>query len=349
MGGSTMQQEIVRSGKLLDDKGMLAQKGYAKSLLMDYDRGDIRAGKLRIKEWDYYLVTCDDFALALTLDDNSYMGMVSASFLDFRNKCEKTSSVILPLTRGRIGMPSSSAVGDCEFKNDRVSISFVHTEQGRHLHIHYKKFDGTSSLRADIDLTEEPCDSMVIATPFQENPKAFYYNQKIVGMKASGQVKYNGQWYTFEPGNAFGLLDWGRGVWTYDNTWYWSAGQGMAEGKVFGFNLGYGFGDTRCASENMLFYDGVASKLEQVTFHIPQSIQGKDDYLSPWTFSSSDRRFEMAFTPILDRSAKLSLGILCSDQHQVFGRFTGKAVLDDGREIEIKDFLGFAEKVRNKW
>ena len=28
---------------------------------------------------------------------------------------------------------------------------------------------------------------------------------------------------------------------------------------------------------------------------------------------------------------------------------SGKAILDDGREIEIKDFMGFAEKVRNKW
>lgn len=27
-------------------------------------------------------------------------------------------------------------------------------------------------------------DTMVIATPYREHPKAFYYNQKIVGMKA---------------------------------------------------------------------------------------------------------------------------------------------------------------------
>jgi hypothetical protein len=35
--------------------------------------------------------------------------------------------------------------------------------------------------------------------------------------------------------------------------------------------------------------------------------------------------------------------------HQVFGLFSGKAILDDGTEIIIKDRLGFAEKVRNKW
>ena len=40
---------------------------------------------------------------------------------------------------------------------------------------------------------------------------------------------------------------------------------------------------------------------------------------------------------------------IVSHQHQVFGLFSGKAVLDDGRVIEVKDFPGFAEKVENKW
>ena len=38
-----------------------------------------------------------------------------------------------------------------------------------------------------------------------------------------------------------------------------------------------------------------------------------------------------------------------SDQHQVFGRFSGTVILDDGRKLEIRDLMGFAEKVRNKW
>ena len=83
-------------------------------------------------------------------------------------------------------------------------------------------------------------------------------------------------------------------------------------------------------------------------FEIPEK-DGKEDYLSPWRFTSDDGRFEMGFQPVMDRSAEINLGILCSNQHQVFGRFTGTAVLDDGKKIDIRDFMGFAEKVRNKW
>lgn len=57
----------------------------------------------------------------------------------------------------------------------------------------------------------------------------------------------------------------------------------------------------------------------------------------------------MDFHPILDRAARMQAGFLCSDQHQVFGHFTGRALLDDGTELYLKDFLGFAEKVYNKW
>ena len=63
--------------------------------------------------------------------------------------------------------------------------------------------------------------------------------------------------------------------WTYDNTWYWGSGSGTVDGHRFGFNIGYGFGDTSAASENILFYDGVGHKLDDVTFLI------SDNYTDP--------------------------------------------------------------------
>ena len=54
-------------------------------------------------------------------------------------------------------------------------------------------------------------------------------------------------------------------------------------------------------------------------------------------------------TPVMDRAACTSAGIIKSDQHQVFGRFRGSAVLDDGRAVYFDGPMGFAEKVENKW
>ena len=163
-------------------------------------------------------------------------------------------------------------------------------------------------------------------------------------MRASGKVLYGGKLYEFSPETDFGALDWGRGVWTYDNVWYWGSGSGDIDGHRFGFNIGYGFGDTSAASENVIFYDGVAHKIDDVKFNI------SDNFIDAWTFTSSDGRFEMSFEPIIDRSDYTSvLDLIVTNQHQVFGKMTGKAVLDDGTVIRVKDFLCFAEKVHNKY
>lgn len=53
--------------------------------------------------------------------------------------------------------------------------------------------------------------------------------------------------------------------------------------------------------------------------------------------------------PVLDRASCTDVKLIKSGQHQVFGRFTGKAVLDNGTVVEFADFPGFAEKVSNKW
>ena len=343
-----MAQNRLDSGALLDRKGRLSQAGYATSLVKDYSRKAIKAGKLRIKEWDYYLVYNKDFGIALTVADNGYMGLISASFLDFTTGKEQTVSPMLVMPMGKLGLPASSAEGDIHFKNDKLEIHFTHEQGGRRIKMNMPNFYKRSSLFVDVQLMPSMDESMVIATPFKRKRKAFYYNQKIVGMRATGTVNYRNQHYAFQPEDSFGILDWGRGVWTYDNTWYWSAANGMLDGKVFGFNLGYGFGDTSAATENMLFYDG-AHKLEKVTFEIPKNADGDFDYLSPWRFTSSDGRFEADFTPILDRSAYTSFKVLLSDQHQVFGYFNGKAILDSGKELKFENFLGFAERVRNKW
>lgn len=343
-----MEQHLLSGGSLLDEQGRLREAGYATSLVKTYDRGAIRAGKSRIKEWDYYLIYNDRFGVALTLDDNSYMGMVSASFLDFDLPAERTVSSMFWFPFGKTGFPASSAAGNVEKSMKGAFGSFTHEDGGRRLVFCIENFADGKPFCCDIRLTDEPRDSMVIATPFPKKPTAFYYNQKIIAMRAEGYAEVHGERFVFDPKDSFGLLDWGRGVWTYDNTWYWSAAQGTVDGHTFGFNLGYGFGDTSAASENMLFLDGVAHKLDRVTFGIPQR-NGRDDFLSPWHFSDNEGRLALTFTPILDRSSKTDALVICSDQHQVFGRFSGTVTLDDGTALRLDNLLGFAEKVRNRW
>lgn len=343
-----MQKMMKNPGKLLDERGQLAERGYATRLIKAYNREAIRAPKWRIKEWDYYLIASERYALALTIDDNGYMYLDSISFIDFDQPCESTFTKMGLFPMGKRGLPSTSVSGSVTAQGKDYRIQFENINGNRRLSGYADGFMQGKKLLFDITLKPNSGDSMVIATPFKENPKAFYYNQKINCLSASGSVLIGDEEYLFAPAHSYAVLDWGRGVWTYQNTWYWGSLSGEVDGKPFGFNIGYGFGDTSAASENMLFYDGKAHKLSQVTFHIPQK-EGKDDYMQPWHFSSDDGRLTMTMTPIIDRHSNTDLGIIGSNQHQVFGRFSGEARLDDGRIIRFGNMIGFAEKVRNKW
>ncbi|MCM1114901.1 MAG: DUF2804 domain-containing protein [Clostridium sp.] len=338
--------QVTASQPLLTADGSLREPGWSTQLVQVYDKTKIKKRKSRIKEWDYYSVISNkhNIAVCFTVSDLGYLELESVSFLDFNIPCEHTQGTMGAFPMGKLNMPESSVTGNVSVKNKKLAIDFNVENGKRIIRCDFPEFDNGKGLKVNIALAFNPDeDTMVIATPWAEDKKAFYYNQKINCMAASGKVKYGDKVYDFDPSTDFGGLDWGRGVWTYDNVWYWGSGSGMVDGHRFGFNIGYGFGDTSAASENVIFYDGVAYKIDDVIFNI------SDNFTDPWTFVSSDGRFEMDFEPIIDRNDYTSAAVIVTDQHQVFGRMTGKAVLDDGTEIHIKDFLCFAEKVHNKY
>ena len=83
-------------------------------------------------------------------------------------------------------------------------------------------------------------------------------------MPATGNFQLGERKFQFQSNKDFGALDWGRGVWTYKNRWFWSSASGLIQEKTFGFNLGYGFTDGSPASENVLIYENKIHKLDEV-------------------------------------------------------------------------------------
>ncbi len=342
-----MQHQLTQ-GPLLDEKGNLVEAGFAFDLVRQYDRKAIKGLKSRIKEWDYYYIGDKEFGIALTVDDNSYMGLVSVSVLDYQNKTDLTKSYMRWLTFGEVGFPSSSKDGDVFCEGKKYSMYFANKNGKRHLVCHMKNVRKGEDFECDITLEKTLDKSMVIATPFNKK-KHFYYNQKINLLRAKGFFKLGKFFHQFKKDETLGVLDWGRGVWTYSNTWYWSSLNAKTrDGHNIGFNLGYGFGDTSAASENMFFFDKEAYKLEDVIFNIPQDEKGKHKFLEDWTFKSQNGDIDLVFHPIIDRYSNTNALIIQSNQHQVFGYFSGTIRVNE-KEYNLDNLIGFAEMVKNRW
>ena len=346
-----MQHEITETRALLDKKGHITEEGWARKPLWNYNRKDVKGGKLSIKEWDYYALINQEqgYAITATFSDLGYAAVFAISYTDFTKKtcAQKDAIQFFPL--GKLGLsPTSTEDNQIAWANDELRFSFVKKGEKRHLMFACPSLvlpDGRVGLDVNVTLTQKPeMESINIATSWKENRKAFYLNEKVTCMPVEGFIRRGLDKDILLLGETWAVLDWGRGRWTYQNRWYWSSASGLLENIPFGFNLGYGFSDRSPASENALFYDGIIHKLAEITFHIPE-----DDYLKPWKVTSSDNRLTLDFEPAVDRSSTTNFLLIKSIQHQVFGYFSGTVILDDKTELTLTRFPGFAEDVFNRW
>jgi hypothetical protein len=333
-----MQQQFVQPGPVLNEKGS-PYPGYSTKGILNYKRNEVKASPFRIKEWDFYQITDDKLCLQFTIGHAAYAGQVNVMLFDFKNGerlAEKGTILALPFNR--LHMPENTET-DHELIYHKKAGCMRFTVKGNQRYLYCKWED----FEAEIELTRRNLNSLVINVPFDESPKAFYYNHKINCMTAKGNVKYAGKQYEFLENKSFGLLDWGRGVWPFHNEWYWSNGTGYVNGTIFGFNIGCGFGNTKAATENILFYGDTVHKLGEVKFELGS------DYMKPWHLYDNEGRLDLTLTPVYDRTTRTKLLWIDNCCHQMFGEFKGMAVLDDGTRLEINQLISFAEHAVNNW
>lgn len=339
------QNRISKKINLLDSSGSVAVPGWCEHNRYVYSRSAIKAPAHRIKEWDFYQISDKRYTCQMTFADISLGGAASFALFD-RETGEKFESMLLSLaTFGSFRMPSDAMTPhSIERRQPGQNMSVRVTESSRYLSFHGSCSQGKTD--ADLELYMAPTlESLTMAVPFREKGH-FYLNQKINCMPVKGSVKIGERLFEFSPDSAFAVLDWGRGVWPYKCDWYWGNGsQYMPDGKLFGFEIGWGFGIMEAFTENTLFYEGRAHKIGRIFLQNDES-----NIMAPWVFSSDDGRFEMTMTPEYDNFTKTRVaGLLGNICHQVFGRFNGTVTLDGGEKLEIHDMTAFCEHSDNRW
>ena len=332
--------EITKAQHLLDKKGNLAVAGYARHMNFIYDKKAVKK-QLRLKEWDFYQIHFDDrYVVQLTLGHVSYAMQVAATVMDLATG-EKRSTGKLALVEPSFkkNMPTNPEVAHTlQYFSKDLHVEFLVTNKYRRLSFTQTDIHG---VKAEINLlltnVSNAKEKMVIATPFFKKGQ-FYLNYKENCFVVNGTCRIEDMCYDIKDG--FGLLDWGRGVWPYSHVWTWGNGGTMVNGKHFGFNIGWGFGNTEAATENMFFYDNKAYKLGTVT----ETRVGNNFH-----YEDNAKRFVFDVELIYDNFTKTQALWVNNKCHQVFGKWRGHVVLDDGKKIKIPPFVAFCEHADNKW
>ncbi len=344
-----MQQEITKRGSLLKADGTLEQIGWARTQNLDCNLENAHfyalkaLQRFRIKRWDYYAVFTPKRFFSATVADLGYAGNVFVYTLDFETHELHEEGLVVSSGKG-LQLPRNSMEGETFFKNDKASLQFTVEGKTRHVSVDWPAFNDEKGISVDLTLQElKEHESMNIVIPIGE--KRFYYNRKINCMPAQGVITYGDVREVVNSKNSIASLDWGRGVWEYSSFWNWASASGfLPNGDTIGLNLGCGFGDISKATENAMILNGKIHKLDQVPF-----VYDSADYMKPWTFKDNQSRLDLTFTPFKERVATTKMVIIDSEVHQMFGKYNGFFITDEGKRVDIKDLIGFAEEHHARW
>jgi len=338
------QNEITEPSDVFNEDGSLIQHGWSRKPILKYNKENIGKRWTRIKEWDHFSILNRQFGFQLTIGDIGYLTQMSYVWLDFENEKRHDKATMKFFTKSKLLPLSSLEDSLIEFPTKKFNATIIKEKEKRILTIGDPSFQ-KKGIKGTITLTDDPkMDNTVVVTGYKEDPRLFYYNHKINYMPAEGSIEIGKEKYMFEPDSSFGLMDWGRGIWPYRTHWMWGSACGTVDSVPVAFNIGYGFGDLSTHTENIVFYDGKAHKIDEVTFY-----HENRDPTKPWIFTSNDDRFNIVLTPLITHREKLNYGLISLNSSLLHGLYSGEVILDTGEIIHIEEMLGHAEDIYWRW
>lgn len=298
----------------------------------------------RTKRWDYWAIQSDELVLSVTLADIDYIGLATVEWIVLGSHESGGRSVTAPLAR-RIELPGTVCDGRLGYRDDDLQIDIAYHSETTTIRAKWTEQGLPGSV--DVSVANPAGDeSLNVVIPWSD--RRFQFTSKHQGRPATGRADLGGRSFEIggESGDAWGILDIGRGRWPYRTQWNWGGGTGRsADARRVALQFGAKWTEGTGFTENGVFIDGRLHKIgEELDWQYVW-----DDPMRPWRVRSNDGTLDVTLTPVHDRHARTNLGVVMNEVHQVFGRWSG--TVPDGADstLSIKDALGFAEESRARW
>lgn len=112
------------------------------------------------------------------------------------------------------------------------------------------------------------------------------------------------------------------------------------EEKLISFQLGNSVsGDDSRYNDNVLFYDGKTYPLPPVRITRPYGVSGN------WVIQDTESMVDLVFTPLSVSTRNLSVFVVRTSYHTVYGTFDGTLLTGEGLPLILKGFPGIGKKI----
>jgi hypothetical protein len=297
--------------------------------------------------WNYWAVHDDRVFFSATIADVDHYVLAFVYFLEFgtppgTGRFIERTAILGP---GSIAMPErvrESVV----FEQGGRRVELMDTPRGTRIVVEWPDFvEQGVGLTVDL-LCEQKKTHETLNVVIPWSRERFQFTSKQNTLPAHGNIMLGNEKFRLERSSSWGVLDFGRGIWKYNTAWNWGAlSTRLADGRTLGLNIGDKWTDGTGMTENGICLDGTLSKIgEEIRFSYDEG-----NFMKPWRIGSKSHRAHLRFVPFYERVAKAKTGVLSSEVHQMFGRYSGMVVPDTGERIEIEDVFGWIEEHRARW
>jgi hypothetical protein len=333
------EREITAPVDLCDERGRLndAARGWSRAPLT---RANLSGHWPRKKKWNFWNWISPKFVFSVTVADIDFASFCGVSFTDFETR-ENFSGMALG-RHGHTAMPEE-VEKSIFWKSKGVDYSFDH--QGDRILVKYRGplMKGGEAAADFVIHKPKGHETLNIVAPWSD--ERFQMNSKHNTLPCEGSVTVRGSNYLMDPAECHGVQDFGRGMWPYRSCWNWGVLTGHAGADVIGVNMGAKWTTGTGANENGICLNGRLYKvMEDLDWEYDAG-----DFMKPWRVRAPhSKMIDLTLTPTIANATNLSLGVMRTGGTCSFGRWNG-IVRCDGREIGIKNVVGWAEEFEHRW
>jgi len=343
---TTAEQELTEPVDLCKADGARLAPGAKGWSRRPLHRANLHARRGTNKRWDYWAVLAGDIVVSSVYSDIDYLGLADVWWADLATHETGGHAIVVAANEG-IALPEISGTTPLTIDRYGLDLRITDDEHGTRLVAAWTERDGRAG-SLDVKVALPPGhESVNVVIPWSD--ELFNFTSKHQARPASGTLTIGGRSRAIggpDGGDAWGVLDVGRGRWPAHINWNWGGGAGRAGGHVVGLQFGGKWTEGTGFTENGVLVDGRLSKLgNELRWDYDW-----DDPMQPWHVVDPGGQLDVVLTPRFDKHSKVDASAdLGSETHQVFGTWSGRLVTDHGIALEFEGLQGFAEEARQRW
>ena len=185
-----------------------------------------------------------------------------------------------------------------------------------------------------------------VVNPSCGDPHRFTFTEKCSPLRPESlSVLFDGAALEIDLARTTALYDWSCGYFNRHTNWLWSAMSGvLPDGTAVGANFAALVNESYFP-ENAFWIDAERFRVACVIFQYDP----EDPYAEDWRIFTEDRRVDLRFKPLGERSEKTHLPFLKVNFRQFFGEYSGSLTGEGGQTVQLVRLKGLAEIHLSVW